>query len=160
MSMTERLKAFLGASHARYEVRAHPDAFSAQKVAAESHVPGREMAKVVVVRDRSDRTYMVVLPAPERLDFSALSWVIGAEGLRLARESEMKELFPDCEPGAMPPFGHLYGMPVYVDDGFATRKAIYFEDGTHHELVGMRFPEFVRLEKPVIAHLSRGVARA
>jgi Ala-tRNA(Pro) deacylase len=158
--MTGRLREFLTEKRARYEVRAHDQAFTAQKVAAASHVPGREMAKVVVVRDGDGRPYMAVLPAPKQLDLDALCWAAGVKTLRLASETEFRALFPDCEVGAMPPFGHLYGMNVYLDDGFAPRRPIYFEDGTHRQVVGMRYEEFVRLERPLVTHVARGVNAA
>jgi Ala-tRNA(Pro) deacylase len=159
MAISGRLKHFLDAARIPYEVRPHDRKFGAQAVAHASHISGHQMAKVVVVQDIAQRSYMVVLPADEQLDFEALEWTSGAKGMRLASEGELALIFPDCEVGAMPPFGHLYGVPVYLDDAFLPKRRIYFEDGTHGEVVGMRCRDFLRLERPVLAHVTRGVAR-
>jgi Ala-tRNA(Pro) deacylase len=112
MPMNARVQGFLEGSHIPYEVLAHPLAFTAQGVAHASHVSGWQMAKVVVVRSSAGPSFMAVLPASCRLDLKHLETVSGWKGLTLVPEAEMHDAFPDCETGAMPPFGSLYGLPV------------------------------------------------
>jgi Ala-tRNA(Pro) deacylase len=124
MPMNARVQGFLEGSHVPYEVLAHPLAFTAQGVAHASHVSGWQMAKVVVVRPSSGQTMMAVLPASCRLDLKHFEEVSGAKGLSLVSEAEMHDVFPDCETGAMPPFGNLYGLPVFVDAHLAREKQV------------------------------------
>src|SRR3989454_11292211 len=115
MPILTKLKEFLDANGVAYEVRAHLPAFTAQEVAAAQHVPGREMAKVVIVR--AGREFlMAVLPAPRRGDLGPLGAAAGKPDLHLATQAEFAGLFPECEAGAMPPFGHLYGLPLWGDE--------------------------------------------
>jgi len=152
MPILTKLKDFLDASGVRYEVRSHPPAFTAQEVAAAEHIPGREMAKVVMIRDRNGYL-MAVLPAPLHVDLRRLEQAAGRRGLRLATEAQFAGLFPGCEPGAMPPFGNLYGLPVWVDDSLARDEEIAFNAGTHAETVHMRYADFARLVQPTVAAL-------
>ena len=110
MPILTKLKEFLDANRVRYEVRSHRHAFTAQEVAAAEHVPGREMAKIVMVRS-GDEQLMAVLPAPYHVDIEPLGKAVGRTDLRLATEAEFARLFPDCDLGAMPPLGNLYGVP-------------------------------------------------
>lgn len=153
MALNPRLEAFLDSQHARYRVVAHPDAFTAQGVAAASHVPGREVVKVLVLRDAEGDHLMVAVPAPERVDLGIVERATGHRGLRLAEESEISELFPDCALGAMPPFGHLYGMDLYVDGCLRRARELHFQAGSHRELVEMPYPDYVRLARPAAAGL-------
>lgn len=150
MTMNARLQAFLDAEQASYATRSHAPAFTAQEVAAFSHVPGRDLAKVVVARGEEGRYVMAVLPASCRLDLAALARKAGVRRLTLAREQEVQEIFPDCEVGAMPPFGRLYGLAVYVDACFPRGETLFFQAGNHREVVGMPFVEFERLAAPIL----------
>jgi len=155
MPILTNLREFLDANRVTYEVRSHRTAFTAQEVAAAEHIPGREMAKVVMVRD--GREYlMTVLPAPEHLDLERLEKATGRTGLRIATEAQFAGLFPGCEPGAMPPFGNLYGLPVWVDESLTRDDEIAFNAGNHEQTVHMRYADFARLVQPRVAALRVG----
>jgi len=150
MPIHTKLREFLDASGVAYEVRSHLQAFTAQEVAAAQHVPGREMAKVVIVR--AGREFlMAVLPAPQRVDLGQLGAAAGKPDLHLATEAEFAGLFPACEAGAMPPFGNLYGLPVWVDQALTRDKDISFNAGTHEQTVRMAYADFARLVQPRVA---------
>ena len=150
MPIHTKLREFLDASGVAYEVRSHLQAFTAQEVAAAQHVPGREMAKVVIVR--AGREFlMAVLPAPQRVDLGQLGAAAGKPDLHLATEAEFAGLFPACEAGAMPPFGNLYGLPVWVDQALTRDKDISFNAGTHDQTVRMAYADFARLVQPRVA---------
>ncbi len=152
MPILTKLKEFLETNAVRYDVRSHPTAYTAQQVANEEHIPGREMAKVVMVRD--DGGYlMAVLPAPHHVGLDRLEKAAGRTGLRLATEPEFAGLFPGCEPGAMPPFGNLFGIPVWVDETLARDEEIAFNGGNHQQTVHMKYTDFVRLVQPRVASL-------
>ena len=158
MPILAKLKEFLDASHVGYEVRSHRTAYTAQEVAAEEHIPGREMAKVVMLRD--GREYlMAVVPAPFHVGLARLRKATGRRGLHLASEPEFARLFPGCEPGAMPPFGNLYEIPVWVDEELARDDEIAFNAGDHEHTVHMKYADFARLVQPKIRAL-RAVADA
>ena len=142
-----RLQHFLEDRQVRYDTITHPVAFTAQEIAAAAHVRGRDLAKCVMVK-LDDRVAMVVLPASMRIDFERLRHATGARHAELASEAEFKDLFPECEVGAMPPFGHLYGVDVYVEHTLAQDHAIAFNAGSHTELIGMPYAEFDRLASP------------
>src|SRR6266849_8415005 len=120
-----RLRKYLDQNRVPYEAHMHRVAYTAQHVAAEEHVPGRMMAKTVIV-NAGNRFAMVVLPAPQRLDLGALRAAMRFSNVRLATEAEFVSLFPDSETGAMPPFGNLYDMPVYVDEDLTQAETIIF----------------------------------
>jgi len=150
MPIHTKLREFLDANGVAYEVRSHLQAFTAQEVAAAQHVPGREMAKVVIVR--AGREFlMAVLPAPQRVDLGQLGAAAGKPDLHLATEAEFAGLFPACEAGAMPPFGNLYGLPVWVDQALTRDKDISFNAGTHDQTVRMAYADFARLVQPRVA---------
>jgi Ala-tRNA(Pro) deacylase len=155
MSIPAKLKEFLKAEGVRYEVRSHRPAFTAQEVAAAEHVPGREVAKVVIVRD-GDQPLMAVLPAPQLVDLERLGKASGRSGLSIAKEAEFASCFPGCDAGAMPPFGNLYGMPVWVDDSLTRDREIVFNAGTHQQTVHMAFSDFTRLVRPRVASFRAG----
>ncbi|MCC7484670.1 MAG: YbaK/EbsC family protein [Burkholderiales bacterium] len=143
----KRLKDFLDREGVKYECIAHPPAFTARETAETAHVAVKDFAKTVMVRI-GDVLAMVVLPASEKLDLSRLKHVAGGKHVRLALESEFDRKFPGCEPGAMPPFGNLYGMPVYVCSSLTADESIAFNAGTHAELVRMSYGDFARLVEP------------
>jgi Ala-tRNA(Pro) deacylase len=153
--LVERARRLLETGGVAYETIPHREAYTAQGVAAAAHVSGWLLAKVLVVRPPGEGPAMVVLPASCRLDLAALGRVLGRPGVTLVPESEMKELFPDCETGAMPPFGQLYGMPVWVDACFPRAGEFAFQAGNHHEVVRMRYAEYERLARPVVADFCR-----
>jgi Ala-tRNA(Pro) deacylase len=150
-----RLKEFLDTNHVKYVAIRHSAAYTAQEIAALAHIRGKEMAKTVMVKV-DGKMAMAVLPASHKVDTSLLKAVAGAESLALATEAEFKGLFPDCEAGAMPPFGNLYEMPVYVDAALTKDEEIAFNAGSHNELIRMAYREFERLARPVVAAFSAG----
>lgn len=153
MKCRERIEVYLRESNVPFEVREHPLAFTAQEVAGSEHVKGRAFAKVVmVVADGEMR--MVVLPASEKVSFERLKDVIRSRHVRLASEEEFASRFPDCDPGAMPPFGHLYGLSVVMDDTLAKNERIAFQLGTHTTTMSMRYEDFARIERPRLADLG------
>lgn len=150
MSIAHRLKTYLNREHVRYEVLPHPQAFRASEIAQILHEPERGIAKVIVVKV-DDRFVMTVLPASWNVDIRRLRDVFGTHHVRLATEDELRDLFPDCELGAMPPFGILYGLPVYVDQTLMEDEYIVFEAGTHSEAIRMRYADFAAFGYPVVA---------
>jgi Ala-tRNA(Pro) deacylase len=150
MGLNERLGRFLDEEKVDYQLLPHREAFTAQEVAQVSHVPGRELAKALVVREDVGHHLMLVLPAACRVDLTALKTAAGARKLSLASEAEFKHLFPDCETGAMPPFGNLYGLPVYIDACFPRAEPFFFQAGNHHEVVRMAYQDYERLVRPVV----------
>jgi Ala-tRNA(Pro) deacylase len=157
MAVVERLKRYLDEQGAAYETAVHSERYTAQEVAAASHVSGMAMAKVVMIKT-SGGFAMMVLPAACRLSLEEVRHLVGDPGATLATEAQFRGLFPDCEPGAMPPFGNLYELPVYVDEDLAGNPQITFQAGNHHEVVTMRYADFARLVRPrvveVCAHAS------
>jgi len=152
MSVSARLKSFLDQNRIHYTLMIHSPAYTAQSAAATLHVSGKEVAKSVVVR-AGDETALAVLPASCHVNLARLGKLIGHE-LRLASESEFIDKFPDCELGAMPPFGNLYKMPVYVDERLAADEEIVFNAGTHHDAIRMRFGDFARLTHPTVGEFA------
>jgi Ala-tRNA(Pro) deacylase len=143
----ERLKTYLDENHVKYVVIRHSPAYTAQETAAAAHIRGQTLAKTVMVR-LDDDLAMVVVPATERVDLALLRDHTGADAVELVPEHEFRERFPDCEVGAMPPFGNLYEMKVYVADALGEEEEIAFNAGTHRELIQLAYPDFVRLVKP------------
>jgi Ala-tRNA(Pro) deacylase len=145
-----RLEEFLDTYGIKYKVISHSLAYTAQGIAALTHIPGKELAKTVIVN--IDGTLaMAVLPASCHVDLGRLKAVTGAKSTQLAAEAEFKDRFPDCELGAMPPFGNLYGMAVFVDEILAQDKDIAFNAGSHWELIQLAWEDFVRLVHPKLA---------
>jgi Ala-tRNA(Pro) deacylase len=150
MAMVKRLQEFLDSRGVKYEVTPHREAFTSQEIAAASHVSGKAMAKVVIVK-RGTGMVMAVLPAACKVGTDRLEKIFGTPGVTIAREHEFAGLFPDCDTGAMPAFGNLYGLEVYVDEELAKVPRIVFQAGNHHELVTMDFADFARLVQPKVA---------
>lgn len=149
----ERLKKFLHENDVKFVTISHSQAFTAQEVAAAAHVPGKELAKTVMVKLDGDLA-MVVLPATERVDVERLRGVTGAREVALASEDDFSELFPNCELGAMPPFGNLWDLTVFVDEHLREDEQIAFNAGTHTELMRLSYSDFERLVSPVVARLA------
>ena len=152
----QRLQAFLDDNQVKYVVITHSRAFTAQEVAAATHIPGKELAKSVIVEIDGEMA-MAVLPGSQRVDVRLLRDAVGAKEVTLARESAFRDRFPECDLGAMPPFGNLYGMPVYVADSLAEDEEIGFNAGSHTELVKLSYRDFERLVQPRIMHFGVSV---
>ncbi|MGQ9561335.1 MAG: aminoacyl-tRNA deacylase [Candidatus Oleimicrobiaceae bacterium] len=147
------LKEFLDREKVKYTTINHSAAYTAQEIAAAAHVPGKELAKTVVVKI-DGRMALAVLPASQRVDFARLKELAGAQKVELASEQEFKELFPECEVGAMPPFGNLYGMEVYAAQSLAEDEQIAFNAGSHTQLIRLAYKDFARLVQPKIGQFS------
>ena len=145
MTVSARLKSFLDASKTSYTVLTHAPTYAAQATAATMHIPGRELAKTVVLR-AGEEMLLAVLPASHHLNLKKLGELVG-KPVRLATEQEFLEVFPDCELGAMPPFGQLYNLPVYVDESLAADEEIVFNGGTHRDAIRMKYADFEKLAR-------------
>jgi Ala-tRNA(Pro) deacylase len=144
------VETYLRENQVPFSVHHHPPAYSAQHLAHAEHVPGRMVAKVVIAF-ADDQMVMLCLQAPCRVNVLRLMDLMGTANVRIAREDEFANAFPDCELGAMPPFGNLYRMPVYVDKGLAEDDRIIFQAGTHTDTCEMAYQDFARLVHPVVA---------
>lgn len=149
-----KLKDFLDQRRVKYVTVRHSPAYTAQEVAASAHISGYEVAKTVMVKVDGTMA-MAVLPAPLHVDLRQLRDLTGATSVDLAGESEFKALFPECEPGAMPPFGRLYGMDTFVAARLAEDEYIAFNAGTHTELIRMRYRDFEQLVEPKVLAFAR-----
>jgi Ala-tRNA(Pro) deacylase len=150
----QKLEEYLDKNKVRYVRVRHSPAYTAQEIAASAHIPGKDLAKTVMVR-LDGKMHMVVLPAPYRVDFGRLKEATGAKKAELASEDEFKDLCPGCELGAMPPFGNLFDLPVVVAEKLAEDEEIAFNAGTHTELVRMAYKDFEKLVKPQVAGFAR-----
>jgi Ala-tRNA(Pro) deacylase len=148
-----RLKEFLDSHNIRYEIILHSRAYTAQEIASRAHVAGKDLAKTVIV-NLDGELAMAVLPASEHVDTYALKKLTGAENVRLATELEFKNQFPDCETGAMPPFGNIYGMRVFVEEDLTKDETIACNAGSHTELLRLLYDDFAKLVNPVVAKFS------
>ena len=153
MSISTRLKGFLDENQIPYSVMTHPRAFTAQGAAAIMQISGKELAKTVVLR-AGEEMILAVLPAPNHVRLDKLAAEVG-KSVWLASEQEFSSLFSDCELGAMPPFGSLYNVPVYVDESLAADEEIVFNAGTHRDAIRMRYDDFVRLAKPKVCSFAQ-----
>ncbi len=154
MSVTKRLKEYLDSNGVPYTLCTHRLAYTAQGVAAIQHVKGREMAKCVILRG-DGKFFMAVLPASSKVDIETLQTALPYPQIRLATEYEFAVLFPDCEVGAMAPFGNLYGLEVFVDTQLTQDEEIVFNAGTHTDTIRMSYRDFDRLVQPTVLSLSR-----
>jgi Ala-tRNA(Pro) deacylase len=154
-----RLREFLDSNNIRYLVISHSVAYTAQGIAALTHIPGKELAKTVIVMI-DGRLAMAVVPASFRVDILRLKKYLAADTVELASETEFRDRFGDCETGAMPPFGNLYGMDVFADTGLTLDKEIAFNAGSHRELVRMAFSDFRGLVDPILIPLAAGKVRS
>ncbi len=147
-----KLREFLDSNRIKYMVISHSLAYTAQGVAALAHVSGKKLAKTVIVKIDGVLA-MAVIPASFHVDLDRLRKLTGAQSVEVASELEFKDAFPDCETGAMPPFGNLYDMPVYADESLAQNEEITFTGGSHRELVRMQWADMQRLVNPTIDKL-------
>jgi Ala-tRNA(Pro) deacylase len=150
----KKLKEFLDSTGAKYVVVSHAPAYTAQEIAASAHIPGKTLAKTVMVK-LDGKMAMAVLPANLVVDFAGLKATAGASEAKLASEEEFRSLFPECEVGAMPPFGNLYDMPVYVDRSLAEDDEIAFNAGSHKELFRMVYKDFEKIVKPKTGNFGK-----
>jgi Ala-tRNA(Pro) deacylase len=152
--LAPRLHHFLDQRHVPYETLSHDRTVTAQETANAAQIGSRHFAKTVMVKVDGALT-MVVMPAAYRTDLARLSRALDGVRVELAAENEFRDAFPDCELGAMPPFGNLYGVPVYADTRLAGQEEIAFNAGTHTDLVRMPYEEFERLASPRMLHLAQ-----
>ena len=151
--LAKGLKEFLDKEHVRYSTLTHAPAFTAEEIAASAHIPGKNLAKTVMVK-LDGKLAMAVLPAPEKVDIDRLREATGARKVVLAAEEDFRGRFPGYEIGAMPPFGNLYGMDVFVAETLAEDTEIAFNAGTHTDLVLMSYADFARLAQPKVVSFS------
>jgi Ala-tRNA(Pro) deacylase len=156
MSMLRQLEEYLNEHEIQYRVLTHMPFPSAQEIAQAQHVPGKQMAKVVIVRKKNGTLVMLVLPATHKIDFARLRQVLRTPA-ELAHEDEFRDRFPGCEVGAEPPFGRLFGLDTIVEKALAENEEIVFNAGTHWQSVQMRYGDFERLLHPRIAHFAEHV---
>jgi len=146
----QRLKEFLDGQNVKYVSIAHSTAYTAQEIAASARIHGKELAKTVIVKI-DDKMAMAVLPASYKVDFVFLKGAARANKVVLTSEQEFRGMFPDCNVGAMPPFGNLYEMDVYVEESLTEDEEIVFSAGSHAELIRLAYKDFERLVKPIVA---------
>lgn len=158
MTISRKLNAYLDRHKVPYEVLIHQEAYRAPEIAQALHAPEKEMAKVVIVKVEA-RFVMTVLPATWNVDIHRLRDVFLTSHVRLATEDEFKDLFPDCDLGAMPPFGNLYGLDLYVDRSLTEDEHIVFQAGTHSEAIRMRYTDFAALVRPRVAEFHRSPSK-
>jgi Ala-tRNA(Pro) deacylase len=153
MPILTKLREFLEANKVAYSVHSHPTAYTAQEIAALQHVSGRQLVKVVIVKAGANFV-MLALPADRRVDLERLKATLGVTDVRLAQEAEFRDLFPGSEVGAMPPFGNLYGLPVYVDRSLEKEPEIIFNAGTHTLTAKIALRDYVAVVQPVVAEFT------
>lgn len=150
----DRIVRYLKEHHIPFSRQWHPRAVDAQRLAASLHISGNRVAKSVVVK-ADDATWLAVLPASEIVDEEQLARVLGVKDIRLLEESEFQGLFPDCEVGAEPPFGKLYGVPVVVEESLVLEDRVIFRAGSHEETLEMEYEDFAVLETPTVGRFGR-----
>ncbi len=153
MTASKKIIQFLDENNIKYEVLEHAAAYTAQEIAGKQHVPGRQVIKSVIVKI-DGKVVMCVLPAIHLVDFDSFKHLTDASDVRLATEEEIAEIFPDYEVGAEPPFGHLYGLDVYVDKFLERDDEIAFNAGTHTDMIKMKCTDFMKLANPIIAEFG------
>lgn len=144
-----KLKEYLDKHEVPYIIVTHSQSFTAQQIAASAHIPGKNMVKTVMVMINGQMA-MAVLPASYYVDFNLLKEITGEENVRLASEMEFKDMFPDCEVGAMPPFGNLYNLEVFVARVLTDNDEIAFNAGNHTEIIQMSYRDFEKLVRPKV----------
>ncbi len=148
-----KLETYLRSQDVSFNKIVHHKTYTAQRTAADAHISGKEIAKTVIMKV-DNQMCMVVLPGDMQVDVGLLKMSIGAKNVRLATEMEFKDLFENCEVGAMPPFGNLYDMPVYVAEALKEDVFIAFNAGTHSLLIQMKYEDFERLVQPIVLKLA------
>lgn len=148
-----KLKQFLDENRVKYVTLTHSTAYTAQEVAESAHIPGRAMAKVVIM-DLDGELAMAVLPADRKVVAQDLCDITGTDHVRFASENRFKSRFPDCEIGAMPPFGNLYGMEVFAAESLGENEEIAFNAGSHQEIIKLKYADFERLVQPMVMRFT------
>ena len=151
--LSRKLKDYLNSQGIKYVTITHSQAYTANEIAEVAHIPGKELAKTVMVKIDGKMT-MAVLPASYKVNFDLLKEASGASKVELANEKEFEDKFPGCEIGAMPPFGNIYEMDVFVDKSLSEDEEIAFNAGSHTELIRLSYKDFNRLVKPVVIKFS------
>ena len=152
MPILKKLQEYLDSHKVKYQVLSHSVAYTAQEIAALQHIPGKQMAKVVMLK-RNGKPFMAVVPATYRINFARLRDLLG-ERVEMETESEFRGLFPGCETGAEPPFGNLFNIEVWVDTSLTQNEEIVFNAGTHRQTVRMRHEDFARLAEPKVGSFA------
>lgn len=151
--MVPRLQHYLEENRVPYRTSHHPEAFTSQEVAEASHIPGKHLAKVVMVKCPAGLA-MAVVPATRHVDLEKLKALMHVPELALGKEEEFAPRVPDCRPGTMPPFGNLYGLKVYVDEEIARQSELIFQAGTHEDIASLAYLHFARLVRPIVGAIS------
>ncbi|MFQ5861763.1 MAG: aminoacyl-tRNA deacylase [Candidatus Brocadiales bacterium] len=154
MTIARKLKEYLDENKVPYKVATHQEVYTAQEVAASLHVPGKNLVKVVIIKTK-DKYVMAVLSADRKVNVEKVRALLHDPEARLATEGEFKNLFPDCDVGAMPPFGNLYNTGVYVDKSLAEDEEIVFQAGSHVETLEMKYKDFDRLVGPEVVDFGQ-----
>lgn len=157
MTVSERLKSLFEEKNVDYELMVHSESYTAQEKAAGMHVPGAQLAKVVMTR-ADGKLAMLVISADQNIDFNKAREVLGAKEVTLAKEEDFGDLFPDCDLGAMPPFGNLYDIPVWVEEDLARQESIVFNACSHYEAARIAYTDYERLVKPGVGGFGKHVA--
>lgn len=157
MAISAQLHAFLQDSRVKYTATKHAVVYTAQEIAAAQHVPGRQLAKCVLVKTNRGPV-LAVLPAIHLIDLKKLKTFLRAKTLTIGKEADIKTLFPDVEVGAMSPFGNLYGVPVVVDRVLGESGEIVFNAGSHTDTITMRYQDFARLAKPKVGAFGKHIS--
>ena len=153
VTVLKKLRDYLEQNQVSYELGYHVRVYTAQEIAAAQHVPGKEMAKVVMVKT-DGKNIMLVLPASYRVEMKKLKGVLNSRKVAMVKEEEFQELFPDCEIGAMPPFGNLYNLEVWVDQVLTEDEFIVSQAGSHVETLKIKYSDYVRLVNPKVGDFS------
>ena len=153
--ISTKLQQYLDESGLRYTRRSHRTAYTSLEVAESLHVPGREFVKSVMLKADNEALVMAVLSATETVNLDILREEIGCDVLRLATEDEFSDSFPTCKPGAIPPFGNLFGITVYCDADLSESREIEFNAGTYDETIRMTFADYRLLVHPMIRHFAQ-----
>ena len=153
MRCQEQLEQYLRTHQISYQIQHHPVSFTAQQIAGSEHISGKKVAKSVVVF-ADNNMVLLVLPAAFRVDLDKAQARLGVQEVRLAHEGEFQAAFPGCDVGAMPPFGNLYGIPVYVEESLTKQETIVFPIGTHTETMSLKYADFERLVQPTVTEFA------
>ena len=156
--ISTKLKTFLDDAGVKYTIHRHSPAYTAQEIAHSVHVPGREMVKSVMLKADEKQLIMTVLSANDTVNLDILRKEIGCEVLRLASETEFADAFPTCQPGAMPPFGNIFNVPVWCESDLSRNREIEFNAGTHEETIRIEFEDYRKLANPGMAHFAQSYA--
>jgi Ala-tRNA(Pro) deacylase len=146
--ISTKLKDYLDNAAVAYTGHPHRPAYTSQEIAQFVHIPGREMVKSVILKADEGKLIMAVLSANDVANLDTLREEIGCRKLRLASETEFRDAFPTCKPGAMPPFGNIFNLPTYCESNLSRNCEIEFNAGTHDETIRMRFDDYKRLVNP------------